>query len=179
MTMWPFPEEGPSSEGRRRFPATDDPDVCLTYQVADALLRDGRTRHQRVTVRVHNRVVLLSGTVDRGFLKQAVGDTARDIPGVIDVCNAVRVTGDLSDRPDGADEFDSIVAGLRAENPPGAERILEPSGSVIAWSALAAVTWGFLTLLMVTSQWTAVALTCLIAVMVLAVAGRRRQQSSQ
>jgi hypothetical protein len=175
MTMWPFPEEGPSFDGRRRCPATDDPDVVLTYQVADALLREGRARYRRVTVRVHNRVVLLSGTVDRQFLKQAVGDTAREVAGVVDVCNAVRVTGDIGKNPEGSDEFDSIVAGLRAQNPPVTERIPAPSGSVVVWSASAVLIWTFLTLLMVTSQWTAVALTCLTVGLILTVAGRRRK----
>lgn len=177
MMMWPFPEDGSSSDDRRRFPATDEPDAFLAYQVADALIGDGRTRHQRVTVRVHNRVVLLSGTVDRQLLKQAVGDIARDVAGVIDVCNALRVNGgEGRSGPGTDDEFDRIVAELRAEEPPGTSRNPRPSGSVTLWAALGAGTWALLTLLMVTAQWTAVALVCLAVGLVLTVAGRCRKR---
>ncbi|GAA3939510.1 BON domain-containing protein [Actinoplanes auranticolor] len=176
MMMWPLPEDGPSPDGRRRSPATDDPDLWLTYQVADALLSDVRTRHRRVTVRVHNRVVLLSGTVDRQVHKQAVGDAARDVTGVVDVCNAIRVTGDKAGSCAGStDEFQRIVDRLRAEQPPTTDRSAASAGHPVVWAASAAGVWGLLTMLMVSSQWTAVALTCLTVGLILTVASRRRR----
>ncbi|MEU8230457.1 BON domain-containing protein [Actinoplanes sp. NPDC048967] len=175
MMMWPLPEDGPSPDGRRRSPATDDPDLCLTYQVADTLLSDVRTRHQRVTVRVHNRVVMLSGTVDRQIHKQAVGDAARDVAGVVDICNAIRVTGDKADsRVESTDEFQKIIDRLRVDHPPTTDRRAAPARHPVVWAASAAGVWGLLTLLMVSSQWTAVALTCLTVGLILTVAGRRQ-----
>ncbi|RSM43111.1 hypothetical protein DMB66_53730 [Actinoplanes sp. ATCC 53533] len=178
MMMWPFPDDGSFSGGRRRFPATDDPDVRLTYEVADALLSDARTRHQRITVEVQNRVVLLSGTVDSRSSQQAAGDTARGVAGVADICNTLRVTKDDDPEPlaPGTGEFRKIVAELEAQDWPGGGRLGKPQGSVLMWSTLAGGTWVFLTLLMVTSRWTGAALTCLAVGLVLTVVNWRRRR---
>nr|WP_221383251.1 BON domain-containing protein [Actinoplanes polyasparticus] len=176
--MWPFPDDGSFSSDRRRFPATDSPDVRLAYRVAEALLSDERIRHQRVAVEVQNRVVLLSGSVDSNSSKQAAGDAAGSITGVADICNTLRVTDDSEPLAEGAGEFQRMVAEWDEPEPPGGGRLTKPHRSMVLWSVLAAGTWLVLTLLIVTSQWTGVALTCVAIGLILAVVNRRRRTRS-
>ena len=174
MMMWPFPDDGSFTRGRSGFPAADDPDVRLTYAVADRLLSDSRIRHQRVTVEVQNRVVLLGGTVDSRSAGKATVEAARGVAGVVDVCNGLRVTGTSTaedpasagqDRttPATADDdlFEGIVEGLRITDP--RESGLRSSASRhrwVLWGALAAIVWALLSVLMVVSGWAALAVGC-------------------
>jgi hypothetical protein len=179
MMWWPLPDDGSSSQGWRRQPATDDPDVRLTRQVADALLSDGRTRHQSITVEVQNRVVLLTGTVDTASARQAARYITRDVHGVADICDSLRVTGpEADDRGLSGDgeRFQRIVADLQAEgHVPGFPR----GPNVAMWSALAAFTWALLTVLMVTSRWDGVAAVCLAIGVTLKVVHHRRKRSAR
>lgn len=177
--MWPFPDEGSFSGDRRRFPGMDDPDVRLTYRVAEALLNDARTRHQRVTVEVQNRVVLLGGVVDERSVKVVVRDIARAVPGVTDTCDAIRVArgNDQEPGPSDEDRFRSIVADLQT-GPSHANGSLgmAPMPVVVMWATLAAVAWAVLTVLMVTAQWAGVAVTCAVIGLVITVVNRRRRR---
>jgi osmotically-inducible protein OsmY len=67
----------------------DNADVRLTYEVTQRLQADARTRDPRITVEVQNGVVIHDGTVGDTEVKQLAADTARDTPGVRDVCNAL------------------------------------------------------------------------------------------
>ncbi len=89
MMMWPFPDDG-SFPPRSRRSHTDDPDVRLTYDVAEALTADDRTRRQRITVEVQNRVVLLGGAVDSPQTADVAVAVARNVIGVRDVCDGLR-----------------------------------------------------------------------------------------
>ncbi len=171
--MWPFPDDGSFFSDQRRFPPTDNPDVRLTYCVAEALLTDARTRHQRIAIEVQNGVVLLSGTVDSRSAKQLTGDTVRGVAGVADICNTLRVTGNDTEPP--GDEFQDVIAELGTLEVPVAGRPGKQHRPVVTWSILAAGTWVLLTLLMVTSRWTGVALTCLAVGLILAVMHWRRR----
>src|SRR5687768_837201 len=89
--MWPWPDDGWGFPDSRRPHPEIDRDVRLTYEVADALLADDRTRQQRVTVEVQNGVVLLSGTVHDQHTAEAVTALIRQVPGVRDVSNTMRI----------------------------------------------------------------------------------------
>ena len=175
--MWP-PDDGSFSAGRRRFPETDDPDVRLTYHVAEALLNDARTRHQRVTVEVQNRVVLLGGVVDERSLKLVVRDIVCAVPGVTDTCDSLRVTRDNAEESGVSDEarFRSIVANLEVEEPYADHSLGMPGMPVVVmWAVLAVTSWSVLAVLMVTSQWAAVAVTCALIGLVVTVVNRRHR----
>jgi hypothetical protein len=141
--MWPLPNDGSFPYGPRKPLRAEGPDVRLTYQVAEALLADNRTRRQRITVEVQNRVVLLTGVVDCQQTRAAAITVTRAVPEVRDICDGLRmrVTGAPYDSGTSAitelsvaDTFDEIVAGLSAdesspERPAGEERRL--SGLVL------------------------------------------------
>ncbi len=137
--MWPMPDDGFYWAGRR-FSATDSPDVRLAFRVAERLPADARSR--RVTVEVQNRVVLLTGTVDTRATKEALGELARSIGGVADVCNALRV-----DRDDVPDAFAGIVADLPEPEP--APRGLPGKWVLAAWVSATVVAWAGLSVLLV------------------------------
>jgi hypothetical protein len=127
MMMWPLPDDGWFSNGTRRPHRPDDPDVRLTHEVADALLADERTRRQRITVEVQNRVVLLSGVVDCPQTREVATAVVRHVPEVRDVCNGLRpqaghtaVAGSaalLTTERSESDTFDEIATELRAPKP--------------------------------------------------------------
>jgi hypothetical protein len=121
--MWPWPDESWGFPGAQHPPRSVHPDVRLTYEVADALLADDRTRHQRVTVEVQNGVVLLSGTVPDRRTAEVVTAVARRVPGVRDISDTMR--GGHRE----PDAFDEIVATLSARvdatgRMPGRGRVL-------------------------------------------------------
>lgn len=181
MMMWPPPDDPSGSDPQRRFPARADPDVRLTCQIADRLLADARIRRQRVTVKVQNRVVLLSGTVDAPAVKQAVADVARTTEGVVDVCNALSVTGveryarDRGDPTTEEQRYQTIIAALQAEDPTWVGRLAKPIGrsAVRAWVAVAVIVWATMSVLMVRFGWAGVAVTCLVAGLALTIVRRR------
>jgi hypothetical protein len=120
--MWPLPGDGWNFQGARRPGRGDDADVRLTYEVADALLGDERTRRQRVTVEVQNAVVLLSGTVQDQQTAEVVIAVVRQVPGVRDICNSLRTR--VTETPEAdhgalatsgqreSEVFDEIVAAM-------------------------------------------------------------------
>lgn len=162
MMMWPLPDDGSFSGSWRRPSATDDPDVRLTYQVADRLVNDERIRHQQVTVEVQNRVVLLSGDVDTASTRQAVTDAARSVSGVVDVCDGLRVqeSGGIGTSHD--QQFRVLVAALRAEDPSWGEQPTRPRrrSAVALWAIAATLVWATLSVLMVRFGWAGVAVSC-------------------
>ncbi|MFG1780715.1 BON domain-containing protein [Micromonospora sp. NPDC049051] len=89
-TPWPYPEEGgfrPEPPG----PAPDDEDGQLAALVAQRLSSDWATRRQQIVVTVQNRVVILAGIVAGPENRRVAGEIAWDVPGVVDVCNALRL----------------------------------------------------------------------------------------
>ncbi|MDH6462698.1 osmotically-inducible protein OsmY [Micromonospora sp. A200] len=85
MTPWPYPEHNP-------FPSADHPldeDLRLAALVAQRLSIDWSTRRQQIAVTVQNRVVILTGLVADHATRRAAAELAWDVPGVVDVCNAL------------------------------------------------------------------------------------------
>jgi osmotically-inducible protein OsmY len=70
--------------------SADDRLACL---VGHALLGDRAVTGRRIDVSVQNLVVVLDGEVDTETACIAAGLRAWSIPGVVDVCNALHVTG--------------------------------------------------------------------------------------
>jgi len=69
----------------------DDTDELIRSQVVEALSRDSRFSHARLTVRVENAQVLLFGDTPTLYLMQLVIDLAGCMPGVRGVQSALRV----------------------------------------------------------------------------------------
>ncbi|MCA2219026.1 BON domain-containing protein [Jidongwangia harbinensis] len=128
MIVWPWPEDRSTPYGDGSSRRTEDADVRLAREVTDKLLTDDRTRRQRITVDVQDRVVLLTGVVDSRPTRAVAGAVVRDVYGVRDVCNGVRTrvggvppdtagapTADLMD----VDAFDEMVACLQSPSPAG------------------------------------------------------------
>jgi hypothetical protein len=163
MMMWPWPDGDPFGGDGRRFPALDNPDVRLTYEVVRRLQADRRTRAARITVEVQNGVVILDGAVGDAEVKQLAADTARDTPGVRDVCDALRARAGRPESP----------------GPPGA---VDPAvGRSRTWAAVAAAlvtAWVVLLMIILMLGWIGVIIGCLCAAVTLeavrAVRGRRR-----
>lgn len=181
MMMWPLPDDGSFSDRRRPQPA-NDPDLQLAYSVAIRMAANPELQHQRITIEVQNRVVLLSGTVDSQGTQQTAGDTARQVDGVRDVCNDIRVDRP-ADQPAAAvtatsshDPFDQITQRLSAELRPAgrASRRLRRLGVVV----LAALLWAALSVLMVRDAWISVAVTCAVAAVAVHFAHGRRHRTT-
>ncbi|GAA0804979.1 BON domain-containing protein [Spirilliplanes yamanashiensis] len=172
MMGWPFPDDGYPDWARRRLPPADDPDVRLTYRVAQELAADELLRGQRITVEVQQGVVLLTGSVDGERARATAGSAARAVAGVRDVSNALRVPGAGGAAPGtGVPRFEDVVDGLRV-----AERRRWPRRAAVAVPA--AVVWAALCVLMVEFGALGVAVTCVaVAVTATAVAGSRRQRA--
>ncbi len=194
MMMWPFPDDGFSGHAARRSTGSGDADVRLTREVAERLAADVRTRDQRITVQVQDGVVILTGALDDEDAKLVAAVTARSVAGVRDVCNALLVRGPDGATPpspdrrppdqlDGADRagphlFGEIVADLLTEdtratgNPWGPLR----RSTRLVLLLLAAVAWGFLSMLMVWQGWIAVLGISVVAAMALTILhGRARR----
>lgn len=92
MMPWPFPDENPFlSIGDEPEPESED--LRLAALVAQRLSIDWTTRRQQITITVQNRVVILAGMVADLEVRRVAGDLAWDVPGVFDVCNALRLHG--------------------------------------------------------------------------------------
>ncbi|MGR6320264.1 BON domain-containing protein [Micromonospora soli] len=89
VTPWPYPDFPFAGDG----PEPDGEDVRLAGLVAQRLSIDWTTRRQQITVSVQNRVVILAGGVADAQTRRAAGELAWDVPGVFDVCNALRLYG--------------------------------------------------------------------------------------
>ncbi len=201
MMMWPWPDGDPFGTGRG-FSATENPDVRLTYEVAQRLQADPRTRDRRITVEVQSGVVLLEGSVGSPQVKQTAADTARATPGVRDVCNTLRAdnhdTGSPAPPEPGpassesprwwsdqeiSQQFDRLVAGLAAEPTPAGP----VSGGARRWTwvaiaAAVATAWALLSVVIVVLGWLGVVIGCLCAAVtsavINAVRGRRRPRAN-
>ncbi|WP_436970496.1 BON domain-containing protein [Micromonospora tulbaghiae] len=86
---WPYPEFPFTGGG----PEPDDADTRLASLVAQRLSADWTTRRQQITVTVQNRVVILAGLVADPQTRLVAAELAWDVPGVYDVCNALRLYG--------------------------------------------------------------------------------------
>ncbi|KAB1903884.1 BON domain-containing protein [Micromonospora sp. AMSO1212t] len=86
---WPYPEFPFTGGG----PEPDDADTRLASLVARRLSADWTTRRQQITVTVQNRVVILAGLVADPQTRLVAAELAWDVPGVYDVCNALRLYG--------------------------------------------------------------------------------------
>ncbi|MEU8072740.1 BON domain-containing protein [Micromonospora sp. NPDC048169] len=86
---WPYPEFPFTGGG----PDPDDADTRLASLVAQRLSADWTTRRQQITVTVQNRVVILAGLVADPATRLVAAELAWDVPGVFDVCNALRLYG--------------------------------------------------------------------------------------
>lgn len=181
MMMWPMPDDGFPG---RRAPRPEDPDVRLTFEVAGRLQNDPGMRHQRITVEAQNRVVLLTGSVDSPAARETAADTARGAPGVLDVCNRLRVRCPAApSRPTAGaraaepDPFDEIVRGLSLGTSAPGNRIGRGPGRTprVLLGVLAAVLWAILSVLMVRYGLTGAAVTCAAAAAVIAGAVHARR----
>ncbi|ATO13354.1 BON domain-containing protein [Micromonospora sp. WMMA1998] len=89
MMPWPYPDFPFTGGG----PEPDGADVALASLVAQRLSTDWTTRRQQITVTVQNRVVILAGMVADPETRRVAAELAWDVPGVFDVCNALRLYG--------------------------------------------------------------------------------------
>ncbi|MEV4811667.1 BON domain-containing protein [Micromonospora avicenniae] len=87
----PWPDDALYRYLQEPGPASDD--LRLAALVAQRLGIDWTTRHQQIEVTVQNRVVILSGTVANLEVRRVAGELAWDVPGVLDVCNTLRLPG--------------------------------------------------------------------------------------
>jgi osmotically-inducible protein OsmY len=85
---WAMPE----NPGRRPC-GQGGADHWLLRTVAEALLADPAVTGGHLDLRIQNGVVILDGEVDTADTSAAVTQRVWSIPGVADVCNALRVTG--------------------------------------------------------------------------------------
>ncbi|WP_433134494.1 BON domain-containing protein [Micromonospora sp. CA-240977] len=94
---WPLPDENWLA-GTSEQPVPDSGDLRLEALVAQRVSIDCATRRQQISVRVQNGVVILSGLVSGTDVRQVAADLAWDVPGVVDVCNMLRLTGQRRQR---------------------------------------------------------------------------------
>jgi hypothetical protein len=186
--MWPLPDDGWYPQGSRRPHPGVDGDVRLTYEVADALLTDDRTRRQRITVEVQNGVVLLSGIVHDQRTAEVVAAVVRQVPGVRDVCNSVRTrVKETSETDNGAvatsgrresEAFDEIVAALSLRDgpsypPAGPSRRL-PGQALLLLVALILLPLGWLVLKL---GWPGLLIACGVGAVLVEMSSRRRRKN--
>ncbi|MGC1215749.1 MAG: BON domain-containing protein [Micromonospora sp.] len=88
---WPFPDDPFLST--RQEPEQENEDLRLAALVTQRLAIDWSTRRQQITITVQNRVVILAGAVADQETRRVAGELAWDVPGVIDVCNALQLFG--------------------------------------------------------------------------------------
>ncbi|MEO3772061.1 BON domain-containing protein [Micromonospora sp. B9E7] len=89
---WPLPDENWLADTSRQ-PEPDHEDLRLEALVAQRLSIDWTTRRQQITVSVQNRVVILAGLVSDTNARQVAAELAYDVPGVVDICNTLRLSG--------------------------------------------------------------------------------------
>jgi osmotically-inducible protein OsmY len=68
-------------------------DERLLETVADSLLADEEITGGHLHLRAQNGVVILDGEIDTEDTRAAVSERVWSVPGVTDVCDALRVTG--------------------------------------------------------------------------------------
>ncbi|SCF13038.1 BON domain-containing protein [Micromonospora coriariae] len=91
-TPWPLPDENWFADASNQ-PEQHREDVRIEALVAQRLSIDWTTRRQQIIVSVQNRVVILAGVVSDTETRQAAAELAWDVPGVFDVCNTLRLSG--------------------------------------------------------------------------------------
>ncbi|MGC4879003.1 BON domain-containing protein [Micromonospora sp. DT43] len=89
---WPLPDENWFADTSEQ-PVPDSGDLRIEALVAQRLSIDWTTRRQQISVRVQNGVAMLSGSVSGTDVRQVAGELAWDVPGVVDVCNMLRLAG--------------------------------------------------------------------------------------
>jgi len=186
--MWWLPDDGWGVQGARRRSESVDRDVRLTYEVADALLADDRTRQQRVTVEVQNGVVLLSGTVHDQHTAEVVTALVRQVPGVRDVSNTIRPrVKEALEADEGAlatsgqresDAFDDIVATLSPHEGPSSPRAGSTGGSSgLERVFLAAMILLLLGWLVMMWGWPGLLIACGVSAVMVEMNSRRRRRN--
>ncbi|MFJ6194688.1 BON domain-containing protein [Micromonospora sp. NPDC092111] len=88
---WPMPDDNwfrPEPDP----PAPPGDDVGLAAEVAYRIVGGVGPRARQISVRVQNRVVILGGTVPDVDTRKLAGRVAWEVPGVADVCNALRLS---------------------------------------------------------------------------------------
>ncbi|MEU7978644.1 BON domain-containing protein [Micromonospora sp. NPDC049081] len=88
---WPLPDDSwlrPEPDP----PGPPGDDVRLAAEVAYRIVGGVGLRARRITVTVQNRVVILGGVVPDVEARQLAGEVAWRVPGVADVCNALRLS---------------------------------------------------------------------------------------
>ncbi|MFC4018483.1 BON domain-containing protein [Micromonospora sp. GCM10011542] len=94
---WPLPDENWFADtSEQSVPHSGD--LRIEALVAQRLSVDWTTRRQQISVRVQNGVVMLSGLVSGTDVRQVAAELAWDVPGVLDVCNMLRLTGKARQR---------------------------------------------------------------------------------
>ncbi|MEU5722447.1 BON domain-containing protein [Micromonospora sp. NPDC047738] len=93
----PFPDDNPSQPTNEES-APESEDLRLAALVAQRLSIDWITRRQQITITVQNRVVILAGMVANVETRRAAGELAWEVPGVVDVCNALQLYGQRRSR---------------------------------------------------------------------------------
>ncbi|WFE97848.1 BON domain-containing protein [Micromonospora sp. WMMD987] len=81
---WFRPEPGP--------PGPPGDDVRLAAEVAYRIVGGVGARARRITVTVQNRVAILGGLVPDAATRRFAGQVAWQVPGVVDVCNTLRLS---------------------------------------------------------------------------------------
>ncbi|SIM69056.1 BON domain-containing protein [Micromonospora cremea] len=94
---WPLPDENWFADASNQF-EQDREDVRIEALVAQRLSVDWTTRRQQISVCVQNRVVILTGVVSDSETRQVAAELAYDVPGVFDVCNTLRLSGQRRSR---------------------------------------------------------------------------------
>jgi hypothetical protein len=187
---WPLPDDGWGFQGARRPPPEIDRDVRLTYEVADALLADDRTRCLRVTVEVQNGVVLLSGTVHDQRTKEVATALVRRVLGVRDVRNALRTRVKAGPEADNCalatsgqgepDAFDEIVASLSLHDnssaPSAGSSRRQPAMVQLLTVALILLPLGWLVL---TLGWPGLLIACGVGAVMVEMNARRRRKNRE
>jgi hypothetical protein len=182
MMIWPIPDE----PFHRRDPR-EALDVQLACRVAEALAADSRVRRQGVTIEVQNGVVMLTGAVDGPQARAAIVAAARDVSGVRDVCNALRLKDDGSAArdaefdgttmtTDSADAFGEIAARLASGDPE------EQKGGRVSTVVLVCLLMAIIVLLAVLIGmfgWPAILIGCAVAATIVEMRRSRRRREGK
>lgn len=92
--VWPYPDDAFFYRAQPSRPVEcDDVDQAIAEGVMARLLGHDVTGDQRIEVVVQNRVAILTGVVDSLEVVILAGDLAWRTPGIVDVCNALTVSG--------------------------------------------------------------------------------------
>jgi hypothetical protein len=184
IMMWPTADDDPNNWNRQRFRRRDDHDVRLAYLIVEELVADVRVNSQPIGVEVQNGVAVLTGTVDTPETRKLVGDTAQQVYGVTDVCNALEVpatvdrfasTGPFDDRDSRCSDrlFQQIVAHLADADPVPDGGVPDARRFRAFLLFLGLVLWGAVAILIIWLGWAGIVLAAAVAGVVATIVHRR------